>query len=82
MCICVDDMKHSAAFYARLGFQLVAGPIGPRPVAILSHPLAWKSSDPQCAHGCWGQGPDGRAGKTGGHHPLHPALQRSGHRAQ
>ncbi|MCT0198634.1 VOC family protein [Synechococcus sp. CS-1325] len=34
----VHDMERSAAFYARLGFQFVAGPIGPEPVAILSHP--------------------------------------------
>ncbi|MCP9850698.1 VOC family protein [Cyanobium sp. Morenito 9A2] len=34
----VHDLERSAAFYARLGFQFVAGPIGPEPVAILSHP--------------------------------------------
>ncbi|WP_254217093.1 VOC family protein [Synechococcus sp. CCY 9618] len=34
----VHDMERSAAFYAHLGFRFVAGPIGPEPVAILSHP--------------------------------------------
>jgi lactoylglutathione lyase len=34
----VHDMERSAAFYSRLGFRLVAGPIGPEPVAILTHP--------------------------------------------
>jgi lactoylglutathione lyase len=34
----VHDMGRSAAFYALLGFRFVAGPMGPEPVAILSHP--------------------------------------------
>lgn len=34
----VHDMARSVAFYSRLGFRLVAGPIGPEPVAILTHP--------------------------------------------
>ncbi|TNE84283.1 MAG: VOC family protein [Deltaproteobacteria bacterium] len=31
-------MERSVAFYATLGFELLAGPIGPEPVAILRHP--------------------------------------------
>ena len=34
----VHDLARSRAFYERLGFRLVAGPIGPEPVAILVHP--------------------------------------------
>lgn len=34
----VHDMERSVRFYALLGFEKTAGPIGPEPVAILSHP--------------------------------------------
>jgi lactoylglutathione lyase len=34
----VHDLKRARKFYELLGFQFVAGPIGPEPVAILSHP--------------------------------------------
>lgn len=34
----VHDMDRSVAFYALLGFVKTAGPVGPEPVAILSHP--------------------------------------------
>ncbi len=34
----VHDMNRAARFYALLGFELVAGPIGPEPVAVLKHP--------------------------------------------
>lgn len=34
----VHDLDRSRAFYEVLGFRLVAGPIGPEPVAILMHP--------------------------------------------
>ena len=34
----VHDLARSRAFYERLGFEFVAGPIGPEPVAILRHP--------------------------------------------
>jgi lactoylglutathione lyase len=34
----VHDLARARAFYERLGFEFVAGPIGPEPVAILSHP--------------------------------------------
>jgi lactoylglutathione lyase len=34
----VHDLERSAAFYALLGFEKTAGPLGPEPVAILRHP--------------------------------------------
>ena len=34
----VHDLARSRAFYERLGFAFVVGPIGPEPVAILRHP--------------------------------------------
>jgi lactoylglutathione lyase len=34
----VADLARSRAFYELLGFEFVAGPIGPEPVAILKHP--------------------------------------------
>jgi lactoylglutathione lyase len=34
----VHDLERSQAFYGFLGFELIAGPIGPEPVAILRHP--------------------------------------------
>jgi lactoylglutathione lyase len=34
----VHDLARARAFYERLGFKFVAGPIGPEPVAILAHP--------------------------------------------
>ena len=34
----VHDLVRSRAFYEKLGFVFVAGPMGPEPVAILSHP--------------------------------------------
>lgn len=34
----VHEMERSVRFYALLGFEKTAGPIGPEPVAILSHP--------------------------------------------
>ncbi len=34
----VHDLERSVRFYALLGFTKVAGPIGPEPVAILTHP--------------------------------------------
>jgi lactoylglutathione lyase len=33
----VADLERSKAFYALLGFEFVAGPLGPEPVAILKH---------------------------------------------
>ncbi|MGZ3386954.1 MAG: VOC family protein [Isosphaeraceae bacterium] len=33
----VASLERSRAFYAHLGFELVAGPIGPEPVAILKN---------------------------------------------
>ena len=34
----VHDLARSRAFYQKLGFEFVIGPIGPEPVAILRHP--------------------------------------------
>jgi lactoylglutathione lyase len=34
----VFDLDRSRAFYEKLGFNFVVGPVGPEPVAILSHP--------------------------------------------
>ena len=34
----VHNLERSVAFYAVLGFEKAAGPIGPEPVAILMHP--------------------------------------------
>ncbi|MCA9571858.1 MAG: VOC family protein [Myxococcales bacterium] len=36
----VHDLRRAAAFYEILGFELVAGPVGPEPVALLHHPAA------------------------------------------
>jgi lactoylglutathione lyase len=34
----VHDLARSRAFYEKLGFKFVVGPIGPEPVAIVAHP--------------------------------------------
>lgn len=34
----VHDLERSRRFYERLGFEFVVGPIGPEPVAIMTHP--------------------------------------------
>ena len=34
----VHDLARSRAFYEKLGFEFVVGPVGPEPVAILRHP--------------------------------------------
>lgn len=34
----VHDLERSLRFYQHLGFTKTAGPLGPEPVAILSHP--------------------------------------------
>ena len=34
----VADLETARAFYARLGFEFIAGPMGPEPVAIMEHP--------------------------------------------
>jgi lactoylglutathione lyase len=34
----VKDLNTSRAFYEKLGFKFIAGPIGPEPVAIMEHP--------------------------------------------
>ena len=34
----VRDLDTAREFYEKLGFQFIAGPIGPEPVAIMKHP--------------------------------------------
>lgn len=34
----VRDLAVSRAFYAKLGFEFIAGPMGPEPVAVVEHP--------------------------------------------
>lgn len=34
----VFDLARSRAFYEKLGFEFVMGPVGPEPVAIMRHP--------------------------------------------
>lgn len=34
----VRDLAMARAFYEKLGFKFIAGPIGPEPVAIMEHP--------------------------------------------
>ena len=34
----VRNLDDAVAFYRKLGFQFVAGPIGPEPVAVMAHP--------------------------------------------
>ncbi len=34
----VRDLAIARAFYEKLGFEFIAGPLGPEPVAIMEHP--------------------------------------------
>jgi len=34
----VRDLATSRAFYSKLGFEFIVGPVGPEPVAIMEHP--------------------------------------------
>ncbi|PCI63460.1 MAG: glyoxalase [Kordiimonadales bacterium] len=34
----ISDLAASRVFYEKLGFEFLAGPIGPEPVAIIEHP--------------------------------------------
>lgn len=34
----VAELARSRTFYAQFGFQFIAGPIGPEPVAVMHHP--------------------------------------------
>jgi len=34
----VSDLAQSRAFYEKLGFEFIVGPVGPEPVAIMEHP--------------------------------------------
>ena len=49
----VKDLSTSRAFYEKLGFIFIAGPVGPEPVAIMEHPAGVNinfilNADPQC----------------------------------
>lgn len=34
----VRDLETARAFYEKLGFEFIVGPIGPEPVAVMEHP--------------------------------------------
>lgn len=34
----VRDLETTRAFYEKLGFEFIVGPIGPEPVAVMEHP--------------------------------------------
>ena len=34
----VRDLERSRAFYEKIGFEFIMGPVGPEPVAIMEHP--------------------------------------------
>jgi len=34
----VRSLEKARAFYAKLGFEFIVGPIGPEPVAVMEHP--------------------------------------------
>ena len=34
----IRDLAKSRAFYEKLGFEFIVGPIGPEPVAVMEHP--------------------------------------------
>ena len=36
----VHDLATSRAFYELLGFEFILGPVGPEPVAIMTHPVS------------------------------------------
>ena len=49
----VKDLETSRAFYEKLGFIFIAGPVGPEPVAIMEHPSGVNinfilNADPGC----------------------------------
>jgi lactoylglutathione lyase len=52
----VHDLERSVRFYELLGFEKTAGPIGPEPVAILTHPsgielnLVLNAPDPEATN--------------------------------
>ena len=50
----VRDLDTSRAFYEKLGFIFIAGPVGPEPVAIMEHPSGVNinfilNADPECS---------------------------------
>lgn len=34
----VSDLETSRKFYEKLGFEFIAGPLGPEPIAVMEHP--------------------------------------------
>ena len=49
----VKDLAVSRAFYEKLGFNFIVGPVGPEPVAIMEHPSGVNinfilNADPAC----------------------------------
>ena len=49
----VKDLNTSRAFYEKLGFKFIMGPVGPEPVAIMEHPSGINinfilNADPEC----------------------------------
>jgi lactoylglutathione lyase len=44
----VADLTQSREFYALLGFEFIAGPIGPEPVAIMEHTSGVNITHSQC----------------------------------
>ncbi|MCM8541422.1 MAG: VOC family protein [Lentisphaeraceae bacterium] len=50
----IRDLNTSRAFYEKLGFIFIAGPVGPEPVAIMEHPSGVNinfilNADPECS---------------------------------
>lgn len=49
----VKDLNTSRAFYEKLGFKFIVGPVGPEPVAIMEHPSGVNinfilNAEPEC----------------------------------
>ena len=50
----VKDLSTSRAFYEKLGFVFIVGPVGPEPVAIMEHPSGVNinfilNANPECS---------------------------------
>ena len=55
----VHDLARSRSFYEQLGFHFVVGPVGPEPVAILTHPSGITINFILIAAEATGSGPTG-----------------------
>lgn len=65
----VKDLSISRAFYEKLGFRFLAGPIGPEPVAIMEHPSGVNinfilNADADCKENVLMDIPDKKTGYT------------------